>query len=233
MSEVVTYSCKENIGIVTVNYPPVNALSHAVRLGLVLALEQGLKDANASVLLLVCKGRTFIAGADIREFGKPMQEPGLTSVIEQFEQSNKPIVAAIHGTALGGGLELALGCHYRVALKSAKVGLPEVKLGLLPGAGGTQRLPRLTGAQKALEIITSGDFISAEDALAVGIVDAIDNGADVEVAGLAYAQLIASENKPVRRVSELSNKIDAEKGSDIFDNLLKVCSVSVNFFSSV
>lgn len=218
MSEVVTYSCKENIGIVTVNYPPVNALSHAVRLGLVLALEQGLKDANASVLLLVCKGRTFIAGADIREFGKPMQEPGLTSVIEQFEQSNKPIVAAIHGTALGGGLELALGCHYRVALKSAKVGLPEVKLGLLPGAGGTQRLPRLTGAQKALEIITSGDFISAEDALAVGIVDAIDNGADVEVAGLAYAQLIASENKPVRRVSELSNKIDAEKGSDIFDN---------------
>lgn len=218
MSEVVTYSCKENIGVVMVNYPPVNALSHAVRFGLVDALEQGLKDSNASVLLLVCKGSTFIAGADIREFGKPMQEPGLASVIEQFENSHKPIVAAIHGTALGGGLELALGCHYRVALKSAKVGLPEVKLGLLPGAGGTQRLPRLTGAQKALEMITSGDFISAKDALELGVIDAIDDGSDVEAAGLTYAKHIASENKPVRRVSELTDKIDAEKNSSVFDD---------------
>src|SRR5699024_4178723 len=146
-----TYSREGNVGLITVNYPPVNALSHAVRSGLVAALEQGQKDSEAKVLLLLSEGRTFIAGADIREFGKPMQEPGLPDVVEQFENSDKPLVAAIHGTALGGGLEVALGCDYRVALSSARVGLPEVKLGLLPGAGGTQRLPRLTGAQKALE----------------------------------------------------------------------------------
>ncbi len=198
MSEVVTYNREGAIGVITVNYPPVNALGHAVRSGLVAALEQGQNDADAKVLLLVCEGRTFIAGADIREFGKPMQEPGLPTVIGQYENSDKPIVAAIHGTALGGGLETALGCHYRVALSSAKVGLPEVKLGLLPGAGGTQRLPRLTGAQKALEMITSGEFVGAKDALALGIVDAVEDGSDIKPVGLAYAQKIADEGKPVR-----------------------------------
>ena len=172
MSEVVTYTREDRVGVICVNYPPVNALGHGVRSGLVAALEQGLADAGAGVLLLVCEGRTFMAGADIREFGKPMLEPTLPEVIHRFENSTKPVVAAIHGTALGGGLETALGCHYRVAVASARVGLPEVKLGLLPGAGGTQRLPRLTGAAKALEMITRGDPIGAEEALALGIVDA-------------------------------------------------------------
>lgn len=217
MSEVVNYNREGSIGVITVNYPPVNALSHAVRSGLVAALEQGQKDSDAKVLLLVCEGRTFIAGADIREFGKPMQKPGLPAVVEQYENSDKPLVAAIHGTALGGGLEMALGCHYRVALSSAKVGLPEVKLGLLPGAGGTQRLPRLTGAQKALEMITSGEFVGAKDALAFGIVDAVDDGNDVKAAGLVYAQQIADEGKPVRRVRDLTDKIAADKGSDVFE----------------
>ena len=217
MSDVVTYSREQSIGVITVNYPPVNALSHAVRSGLLAALEQGQKDAEAKVLLLVCEGRTFIAGADIREFGKPMQEPGLPEVVNTFENSDKPIVAAIHGTALGGGLETALGCHYRVALSSAKVGLPEVKLGLLPGAGGTQRLPRLTGAQKALEMITTGEFVGAKDALALGIVDAVEDGSDIRAAGLAFANKLADEGKPVRRVRDITDKIDAEKGSDVFD----------------
>jgi 3-hydroxyacyl-CoA dehydrogenase len=217
MSEVVTYSREGNIGVITVNYPPVNALSHAVRSGLIAALEQGQEDSEAKVLLLVCEGRTFIAGADIREFGKPMQNPGLAAVVEIYENSDKPLVAAIHGTALGGGLEMALGCHYRVALNSAKIGLPEVKLGLLPGAGGTQRLPRLIGAQKALEIITSGEFVEAKDALALGILDVVDDGKDVKAAGLAYAQQIADEGKPVRRVRDLKDKIAADKGSDVFD----------------
>ncbi|AOY89232.1 3-hydroxyacyl-CoA dehydrogenase [Marinobacter salinus] len=216
MSEVVTYNREGNIGVITVDYPPVNALSHSVRSGLVAALEQGQLDSEAKVLLLVCEGRTFIAGADIREFGKPMQEPGLPAVVRHFEDSEKPVIAAIHGTALGGGLETALGCHYRVALSSAKVGLPEVKLGLLPGAGGTQRLPRLTGAQKALEMITSGEFVGAKDALALGIVDAVDEGGDARAAGLVFAQKIADEGKPVRRVRDVTDKIEAEKGSDVF-----------------
>jgi 3-hydroxyacyl-CoA dehydrogenase len=222
MSEVVTYSREGNIGVITVNYPPVNALSHAVRSGLIAALEQGQEDSEAKVLLLVCEGRTFIAGADIREFGKPMQKPGLAELVETYENSEKPLVAAIHGTALGGGLEMALGCHYRVALNSAKIGLPEVKLGLLPGAGGTQRLPRLTGAQKALEIITSGEFVGAKDALALGILDVVDDGEDVKAAGLAYAQQIADEGKPVRRVRDLKDKIAADKGSDVFDQFRAV-----------
>ncbi|WP_148861289.1 3-hydroxyacyl-CoA dehydrogenase NAD-binding domain-containing protein [Marinobacter fonticola] len=217
MSEVVTYQREGAIGVITVNYPPVNALSHAVRSGLLDALKQGQADAEAKALLLVCEGRTFIAGADIREFGKPMQEPGLPSVVETYENSDKPIVAAIHGTALGGGLEMALGCHYRVALESAKVGLPEVKLGLLPGAGGTQRLPRLAGAQKSLEMITSGDFASAADALQSGIVDAVEAGSDVKAVGLQFAQKVVDEGKPVRRVRELTDKIEADKGSDVFE----------------
>jgi 3-hydroxyacyl-CoA dehydrogenase len=217
MSEVVIYSREGNIGVITVNYPPVNALSHAVRTGLIAALEQGQEDSEAKVLLLVCEGRTFIAGADIREFGKPMQSPGLPELVETYEDSDKPLVAAIHGTALGGGLEMALGCHYRVALNSAKIGLPEVKLGLLPGAGGTQRLPRLIGAQKALEIITSGEFVEAKDALALGILDVVDDGKDVKTAGLAYAQQIADEGKPVRRVRDLKDKIAADKGNDVFN----------------
>ncbi|SFR80292.1 3-hydroxyacyl-CoA dehydrogenase [Marinobacter daqiaonensis] len=217
MSDVVTYNREGAIGVITVNYPPVNALSHAVRSGLQDAIQQGRDDADAKALLIVCEGRTFIAGADIREFGKPMQEPGLPDVVNFIEATDKPVVAAIHGTALGGGLEVALGCHYRVAVASAKVGLPEVKLGLLPGAGGTQRLPRLTGAQTALEMITTGDFVGAQKAADLGIVDEVAEGGDVKAAGLAFAQKVVDEGKPVRRVSEMNEKLEAEKGSDVFD----------------
>src|SRR5690554_1488275 len=217
MSQVVTYTREGQIGVIRVNYPPVNALGHAVRSGLLEALEQGELDADAKALLLVCEGRTFVAGADIREFGKPLQEPGLPSVINRFEESSKPIVAALHGTALGGGLELALGCHYRVAVASAKVGLPEVKLGLLPGAGGTQRLPRLTGARKALEMITTGEFVKAKDALACGIVDAVDEGSDVLAAGKAFAEKVIAENLPVRRVRDLADKVAEDKNSPVFE----------------
>ncbi len=217
MSDVVTYNREGAIGVITVNYPPVNALGHAVRSGIKNAVQQGQDDADAKALLIVAEGRTFMAGADIREFGKPMQEPGLPEVVNFVEASDKPVVAAIHGTALGGGLEVALGCHYRVAVPSAKVGLPEVKLGLLPGAGGTQRLPRLTGAQKALEMITTGDFVAAKDAQAVGIIDEVASSEDVKAAGLAFAQKVVDEGKPVRRVSEMTDKLEAEKGSDVFD----------------
>ncbi|MDX1633941.1 MAG: 3-hydroxyacyl-CoA dehydrogenase NAD-binding domain-containing protein [Marinobacter sp.] len=217
MSEVVSYNREGAIGVITVHYPPVNALSHAVRAGLLEALRQGQADAEAKALLLVCEGRTFIAGADIREFGKPMQEPGLVEVMDAIENSEKPVVAAIHGTALGGGLEVALACHYRVAVKSAKVGLPEVKLGLLPGAGGTQRLPRLTGARKALEMITTGEFISAYDAKAAGILDEVREDDDIGAVGMVFAGDVVAQGKPARRVRDLSNKVQADKGSAVFE----------------
>ena len=182
MSEVVSYNREGNIGVITVNYPPVNALGQAVRSGLLAALEQGQKDAEAKALLLVCEGRTFIAGADIREFGKPMQEPTLPTLVNTFESSDKPLVAAIHGTALGGGLETALSCHYRVAISSAKVGLPEVKLGLLPGAGGTQRLPRLIGIQTALPLLMEGKELRVDAAKAQGLIDEVADTPDELIA---------------------------------------------------
>src|SRR5258706_8792333 len=174
MSQAVRYERRGSAGIITVDNPPVNALSQAVRQGLMDALAQGRADAAAKALIVVGAGRTFIAGADIKEFDKPLAPPDLNAVIAALEGSDKPTIAAIHGTALGGGLEVALGCHYRVAAPAAQVGLPEVKLGLLPGAGGTQRLPRLIGAKAALDMITSGDFVRAPHAKALGIIDEIE-----------------------------------------------------------
>tara|TARA_R110002111_G_scaffold262175_1_gene337262 strand:+ start:14021 stop:16114 length:2094 start_codon:yes stop_codon:yes gene_type:complete len=216
MPEVVTYNREGAVGVITIDSPPVNALGHTVRCGLMDALERGLADEDAKVLLLICEGRTFVAGADIREFGKPPEAPVLQDMIGAYENCSKPVVAAIHGTALGGGLELALGCHYRVALNTARVGLPEVKLGILPGAGGTQRLPRLTGAQKALEMITTGDFVPAPQALELGILDAVEQAEDIKAVGLAFAHQVVLENKPVRRVCDLMDKVNADKDSDVF-----------------
>lgn len=176
-SNPVQYARQGRVGVITVDYPPVNAVGHGVRSGLVAALDAGLDDDGVEALLIVCAGRTFMAGADIREFGKPSAPPTLPEVVARLDAAAKPVIAAIHGTALGGGLEVALACHLRVALKSAKLGLPEVKLGLLPGAGGTQRLPRLVGAAKALDMILSGDPVGAEEALAIGLVDAVEDGA--------------------------------------------------------
>ncbi len=149
------------VALVTVDNPPVNALKHEVRAGLAEALRRAREDDAAQAVAIACAGRTFFAGADITELGKPPQPPGLGEVIAQIEAMPKPVVAAIHGTALGGGFELALACHFRIAAEGARVGLPEVKLGLLPGAGGTQRLPRLVGPEKALRMIVTGDPIPA------------------------------------------------------------------------
>src|SRR5210317_196856 len=181
MTSPVSYELVDDIGVITVDNPPVNALSHAVRQGLQDAIQAAQQDASKAVLI-VCAGRTFIAGADITEFGKPPREPHLPDLCNTIEASSKIVVAALHGTALGGGLEVALSCHYRCAVPGAKVGLPEVKLGLLPGAGGTQRLPRLVGAQAALDIIISGNPIGAEQAASLGLVDHVVDGELVESA---------------------------------------------------
>ncbi|SJN14893.1 Enoyl-CoA hydratase / Delta(3)-cis-delta(2)-trans-enoyl-CoA isomerase / 3-hydroxyacyl-CoA dehydrogenase / 3-hydroxybutyryl-CoA epimerase [Halomonas citrativorans] len=186
----VHYQRHGDIGVIQIANPPVNALGQAVRSGLINALEEGIADAEAKALVLLADGRTFIAGADIREFGKPPQVPLLPDVIAQLEACPKPLIAALHGTALGGGLEVALGCHYRTALEGSRVGLPEVKLGLLPGAGGTQRLPRLVGVERALEMITSGRFIEATEALEAGIIDDISTAKTPLEAGLSAAQAV-------------------------------------------
>ena len=213
MDSLVRYEREGNVGLIAVDHPPVNALSQAVRAGLLAALEQALADPDAKVLALYGKGRTFIAGADIKEFGKPLAEPTLRQVIERFENARKPIVAVLHGTALGGGLELALGCHYRIALPGAKVGLPEVKLGLLPGAGGTQRLPRLTGVEAAIEMITSGRHVDAAEAAKLGIIDAAVAETDPRTAAVAYGETIAIDNASVKRVRDLDQKLKVAPGT--------------------
>ncbi len=209
MSSVVGYEREGDVGLIKVMSPPVNALSHAVREGLMEALAAGLADPEAKVLVLYGDGRTFIAGADIKEFGKPLKDPGLGEVIAAMDESTKVTVAAIHGTALGGGLETALGCHYRVALPSAKVGLPEVKLGIIPGAGGTQRLPRVAGVEAALGMITSGRHVPAKEALNLGIVDAVIDAPDVRAAGIEFAQRAIQEELPLVRVRDRQDKLEA------------------------
>ncbi|MGB5512004.1 MAG: enoyl-CoA hydratase/isomerase family protein, partial [Woeseiaceae bacterium] len=200
MSSPVSYTLDNNIGVITINFPPVNALSHAVRQGLHDAIAAAQVDASEAVVI-VCDGRTFIAGADITEFGKPPQQPFLPDLLNEIEASAKPVLAAIHGTALGGGLETALAAHYRCALGTARVGLPEVNLGILPGAGGTQRLPRLAGVTAALDLMTSGAPIPAAKALELGIVDRLVEG-DLRDAALAWARELADAGKGVRRSSE-------------------------------
>ncbi|MGB1880788.1 MAG: enoyl-CoA hydratase/isomerase family protein, partial [Gammaproteobacteria bacterium] len=206
MTQSVTYEIDENLGIITVDNPPVNALSQHVRQGLKESFEAAAADETAATIL-ICAGRTFIAGADISEFGKPPQTPGLHGVLELMENASKPIVAAIHGTALGGGLETALCCHYRVAVPSARVGLPEVLLGLLPGAGGTQRLPRLIGPEAALEAVTSGTPMKASAAHAAGVLDElVEEGALLDGAK-AFARRVVAEGAVLRKVRDLNGKV--------------------------
>ncbi len=182
MSDLVLTTRDGDIGVITINNPPVNALSPGVPEGIRAGIEQFENDPAVKAIVLIGGGRTFIAGADIREFGKMVSSgnrergPGLNQVLDRIEQSTKPVVAAIHGTALGGGLETAMACHYRVALPTAQVGQPEVKLGIIPGAGGTQRLPRLAGIAKALEMCAGGEPIGAADAHNHGIIDSIVEG---------------------------------------------------------
>ncbi len=202
MSSPVSYTLEGNIGVVSVNNPPVNALSQPVRQGLLDAAAAAEADASEAVVI-VCDGRTFIAGADITEFGKPPAEPWLPEVFDRIEALDKPVIAAIHGTALGGGFETALSAHYRCALPSAKVGLPEVKLGLLPGAGGTQRAPRLAGVEAALDLMTTGNPIPAARALELGLIDRIVDG-DLREAAIEWARELIAEGKGPRRSSEQS-----------------------------
>jgi 3-hydroxyacyl-CoA dehydrogenase len=220
MVEIVAFSKEGNFGLITVNNPPVNALSQAVRAGIKASIEKGIADKDVTAIIIICDGRTFIAGADIREFGKPPMEPHLADVCHFIENSPKPVIAAIHGTALGGGLEISLSCHFRIALSSAKVGLPEVKLGLLPGAGGTQRLPRVAGIQAALEMITSGTPVAAVKAKAMGILDEIVDG-DLKAAALVFAKKVVDEKRPIRKVSSLEAKADSPT---VFDDFAKSIS---------
>ncbi len=201
MSDIVTLTREDRIGVISVDNPPVNALSHAVREGLERALSEALADDGVDAILLICAGRTFFAGADIAEFSRPPVPPHLTDVLDALERSPKPIVAAIHGTALGGGLETALACHYRCALRLARVGLPEVRLGLIPGAGGTQRLPRLTGVPKAIEAIVSGEMIGAEDAHRAGVIDRLIEG-DLRAGAVAWARGLVEEGAEPRRTGD-------------------------------
>jgi 3-hydroxyacyl-CoA dehydrogenase len=210
MSSMVDFQKHGAIGVLTVNNPPVNALSQGVRQGLTDGVAKGLGDPGIAALVIIGGGRTFIAGADIREFGKPMQPPGLMEVLDAMEGASKPVIAAIHGTALGGGLEVALACHWRVAVESAQVGLPEVKLGLLPGAGGTQRLPRLVGPAAALDMIVSGNPIGAKKALAMGVIDEVVSG-DLLAGAIAFAERVVKEKRPLKVISRMDDKV---KGVD-------------------
>jgi 3-hydroxyacyl-CoA dehydrogenase len=208
------------IAIITADNPPVNALKHEVRAGLAEALRQARNDAAVKGVVIACAGRTFFAGADITEFGKPPQAPGLGEVIAAIENMPKPVVAALHGTALGGGFEVALACHFRVAVPGARVGLPEVKLGLLPGAGGTQRLPRLIGPERALSMIVTGDPIGAREALADGVIDEIVEG-DLTAGAVAFARRVVAEGRPLRRVRDREDKLVAEGFADAAEALTR------------
>ncbi|MGX1319245.1 3-hydroxyacyl-CoA dehydrogenase [Bradyrhizobium sp. USDA 377] len=217
MSEVVKLERHDEVGIVTVNSPPVNALSAAVRGGILECIKEAVADPAIKGIVLTCAGRTFIAGADITEFGKPPKPPALNDVLAEIENSPKPVVAAIHGTALGGGLEVALACHFRVAVKEAKLGLPEVKLGLLPGAGGTQRLPRAVGPELAVKMIVGGDPIGAAEALKNGLIEEIIEGP--ASGGEAFVRKLIAEKRPLRRLRDDDSKIAAAKADrSIFTN---------------
>ncbi len=216
MTDPITTVKDGDVLIITSNNPPVNALGAAVRQGLDRAVKEGLADDGVKAMVIACEGKTFFAGADITEFGKPMQEPGLPTLVDSIEASDKPIVAAIHGTALGGGCEVALACHYRIAVPSAKLGLPEVKLGILPGAGGTQRLPRVAGVEFALELATKGDPVPAAKAQAAGLVDRLAGEDSMMADAIAYAREVA-DARPLPRASEKS--VTVEPG--VFDAFRK------------
>jgi len=219
----VTYSTENNIGIITVDYAPVNALSQSVRQELIDGIEQFENDDAVKAIVIRCKGRTFIAGADIKEFGAAPLEPHLPDVVNRIEACNKPVIASLFGTTLGGGFEVALACHYRVAIASAKVGLPEVNLGLIPGAGGTQRLPRVVGVKKALEMITSGKHYSVKDFSTSDLFASIfDTNADLDQATLQFAEsLVEKTDQSLSKVGERAIKNDIDSWSEVISSVKK------------
>ncbi|MFC2968728.1 3-hydroxyacyl-CoA dehydrogenase NAD-binding domain-containing protein [Acidimangrovimonas pyrenivorans] len=197
MAQAVGWTVRDGVAVVSVDNPPVNALGHAVRRGLVDAIAVAEADSRVRAVVIAAAGRTFPAGADIREFGKPPEDPWLPEVCDRIEACSKPVIAALHGTALGGGFEVALAAHYRIALASARVGLPEVTLGILPGAGGTQRTPRLIGAEQALRLMLTGKPIGAAEAMAMGLIDGVVEDDLLEQA-VALAVMLADEGKGPR-----------------------------------
>ncbi|HEY4125802.1 MAG TPA: 3-hydroxyacyl-CoA dehydrogenase NAD-binding domain-containing protein [Rhizomicrobium sp.] len=211
-----------DVSVVTLNSPPVNTLSAPVRDGLFEGFKAAIADPDSKAIVLICDGRTFIAGADISEFGGQMKGASLFDVQDMMENSPKPVIAAIHGTALGGGLEVALCAHYRVAVPSAKCGLPEVNLGLLPGAGGTQRLPRIVGPEKALEMVTSGQHVGGKQCLEMGLVDELVTEGKLREGALAFANKVIAEKRPLKKVRESNEKVEAARGKpEIFENFRK------------
>ena len=206
MTSPITTTRQGDVLIITSDNPPVNALGAAVRQGIQAGIQEAKGDDGIKAVVITCAGKTFFAGADITEFGKPMQEPSLPVLVDEIEALDKPVIAAVHGTALGGGCEVALASHYRIAVPSAKFGLPEVKLGILPGAGGTQRMPRVAGVEVALEMATKGDPISAEQAKAAGLVDRLATEGNLLADAVAFAQEVIG--KPVSRSSERPVTVD-------------------------
>jgi enoyl-CoA hydratase/carnithine racemase len=203
LGQVGSLAIADGVALLRIDSPPVNALGHAVRCALVDGLQAALAAPQVQAIVVCCAGRTFFAGADISELGKPIQPPLLGDIIRLIEGAAKPVVFAMHGTALGGGFELALAGHYRVATRSARLGLPEVALGLLPGAGGTQRLPRLAGAARALDMMLFARQLAADEALRAGIVDAVVADDAMEQGALAFARELAARGAPLRRVRDL------------------------------
>lgn len=202
MTAVVQTTREAGVALIQVDNPPVNALGHAVRAGLLDAFTKAEQDDQVQLIVLYCAGKTFIAGADIREFGQPAQAPILQELTLAIENGSKPSLAVLHGSVLGGGLEVALGCHYRIAHIATRLGMPETRLGLLPGGGGTQRLPRLVGVAPALEMIITGEPIEASQAQGLGLVDALFDDEPL-VAGLRHARQLLAEQAPVRRVGQI------------------------------
>lgn len=211
INEVVDLKLDGNVAVISVNSPPVNALSQNVREGLYEAITKALGDPAAEAVVVRCEGRTFIAGADIREMGRPRKPPGIKDFQGLMDGAKKPIVAAVHGTALGGGLEFSMLCHYRVAVPSARCGLPEVNIGILPGGGGTQALPRIVGAERALEMMTTGRHVPAKEAHALGIFDELAPEGQLDATAIAFARKLAAEKKPIKRVRDLTDKIEAAR----------------------
>ncbi len=205
LTESVKLELDGDVAVVVVDNPPVNALSHHVRQGILDGMTQAAADPAVTAIVLICEGRTFIAGADITEFGGAPKPPSLQAAQDAMESCPKPVVAAVHGTALGGGLEVAMCAHYRVADARARFGLPEVKLGLLPGAGGTQRLPRVTGVPKALEMMTSGEPIGADEALECGLIDEIVT--DLRGGAVAFARRVVAEGRPLLKIRDRADKV--------------------------
>jgi len=207
LNDVASLSWEDAIAVLTIDSPPVNTLSLAVREGLIAGIAKALDDADTTAIILICAGRTFFSGADITEFGKPLRDPTLWDVIDRIDGASKPIIAAMHGSVFGGGLEVALACHYRVGVPSLRCGLPEVKLGLLPAAGGTQRLPRLIGVEAALEMIVGGDPIDAATAFSRGVVDRLISEDALRGEAIAFARGIVEDSRPLRRVGEEDGKL--------------------------